>query len=75
MKFKVLLSDWLDKKPVSIHRLSKETGINRITLNRYLTETLTRVDAQKVQDLCNYFECKPGDMLMLVSEETYEKVN
>lgn len=74
MKFRVLLSEWLVKEPVSIHKLSVSTGINRATLTRYLRETPRRVDSEKLEALCKHFDCRPGDMLEIVSEKRPEKV-
>ncbi|MED4083900.1 helix-turn-helix transcriptional regulator [Halalkalibacterium halodurans] len=68
MKFKVLLKDWMEKTPTTVHKLSKETGINRITLRRYLYETPSRVEAAKIETLCKHFDCTPEEMLVFVPD-------
>ncbi|MEN2765740.1 helix-turn-helix domain-containing protein [Ornithinibacillus xuwenensis] len=74
MLFKVKLQEQIEKKQmklqkfVSLRQISRETGISRPTLDRWLHTAQKQIDARKVAILCNYFECDIRDFLEFVQE-------
>jgi putative transcriptional regulator len=52
--------------------LAKATGISRRTLNRLVNNKVRSVDFSTLELLCNYFRCKPGDLLDLVPRPSSE---
>ncbi len=60
----------------SIHALSKETGLSRITLTKIYDGESQRIDANTILVLTEYFNCTLNDLIDIVEvddEETEEQ--
>lgn len=53
------------KKIKSINSLAIETGISRPTLTRIYNDEMDRIELLTIQKLCEFFDCLPGDLLVL----------
>jgi putative transcriptional regulator len=53
------------KKIKSINQLANETGISRPTLTRIYNDEMDRIELLTIQKLCDFFDCLPGDLLVL----------
>jgi putative transcriptional regulator len=60
------------KKIKSINQLANETGISRPTLTRIYNDEMDRIELLTIQKLCDFFDCHPGDLLVL-EDNTDEK--
>ncbi|MED4718628.1 helix-turn-helix domain-containing protein [Bacillus badius] len=69
MKFKIHVEKFMKQKNLSVTKVSKDTGISRPTLTRYIKSTLKKVESKNIQALCCYFKCEPGDLVEFVDEE------
>ena len=69
--FNQMLDDksFRDRRRITINDVCQETGLSRPTVSRianipgYVTSTDT------IEKLCRYFECTPGELLVLVNDE------
>ncbi len=50
---------------VTYDEVCKATGIVPSTLSKIANGRTTRVDLAVLEGLCDYFECTPGDLLVL----------
>lgn len=50
---------------ISRGEVSQATGLAMATIDTYARNEVTRFDAQVIKALCDYFECEPGDLLVL----------
>ncbi|GGJ48878.1 helix-turn-helix domain-containing protein [Virgibacillus salexigens] len=67
IKFK--LNELMGKHRIrSIRKLSDETGINRYTLSKMYNNELSRMDAQTLSTLCNFFDCELHELIDLTDE-------
>lgn len=57
------------KKIRSINQLAIETGISRPTLTRIYNDQSDRIEFGTIAKLCEFFECTPGELLVLEDEE------
>ncbi|WP_152080831.1 helix-turn-helix domain-containing protein [Sporolactobacillus terrae] len=60
------------KKPTKISELSKETGISRTTLTTLYYERSAGIQYRTLLNLCLAFNCQPGDLFKVKSEEENE---
>jgi putative transcriptional regulator len=60
------------KKIKSINQLANDTGISRPTLTRIYNDEMDRIELLTIQKLCDFFDCLPGDLLVL-EEDTDKK--
>lgn len=58
-----------ERRVITIEELSKETKINRQTINDYLNNRVRRFDADTIESFCTYFECGVGDLLYIEQEQ------
>ncbi len=69
--FNQMLDDksFRERRRITINDVCQETGLSRPTVSRlanipgYVTSTDT------IEKLCRYFECTPGELLVLVNDE------
>jgi len=59
------LSEILGRKKLKISELSRDTGINRGTLDRLYYDTAQRVELDVIEKLCDYLECSLEDLFTL----------
>ncbi len=74
------LSRMMGEKKMKIVDVARETGLHRNTITLLYNETATRVDLETIDQLCNLFNCKVGDLFefsLTESRESYghEKQN
>ena len=64
-RFKVLLLQKAaaEGERISLGQVALATGINISTLSAWLNNRVTRYDADKLAALCDFFRCKPGELL------------
>jgi putative transcriptional regulator len=60
------------KKIRSINQLAIETGISRPTLTRIYNDESDRIELLTIAKLCDFFNCLPGDLLVLDKDEEGE---
>ncbi|GGJ48874.1 helix-turn-helix domain-containing protein [Virgibacillus salexigens] len=68
MKFKVKLYENIKKKPTNLRKLSRDTGISRPTLDRWMKRNMKHIEIEKVEILCDHFDCEMSDMLEIVDD-------
>jgi len=54
---------------ITISQVCEETKLARATVDGYVHNTITRYDAHVIQMLCDYLDCKPGDLLVIEEVE------
>lgn len=52
-------------KRQSFRALARETGLNEYTVRGFANDTLTEFPRKAITELCRYFGCTPGDLLVL----------
>lgn len=57
------LSKLMGEHKVNIQEVHEATGLNRNTISNLYHEKVKRVDFRTIDKLCNYFDCKVGDLL------------
>jgi len=64
--FRILLAQKATKqrKNIALMDVQRETGIAWSTLNSWANNLVTRYDALVIINLCEYFECQVGDLLV-----------
>ncbi len=60
----------LDGRRVTYDDIHKTTGIFPSTLSRLAAARGKRIDLTVLERLCEYFDCEPGDLLVLQPEPT-----
>ena len=56
----------MGEKKVKVADVARETGIHRGTVTRLYQETAARIDIEAMDSLCEYFQCKIGDIFEYV---------
>jgi len=59
------LSELLGKKRLKVSELSRETGINRGTLDRLYYDNTQRIDLDVIEALCKYLECSLEELFSI----------
>ena len=63
---KCKLKEVMDKKGVTRYRLSEDTGIRYMTIDRYYKNVTFRYDATFLAQVCYALECEISDLLEYV---------
>jgi putative transcriptional regulator len=50
---------------ISRREVCEATGLSRSAIDSYARNAVTRFDAPIVLALCTYFECEPGELLII----------
>ncbi|MGI2029393.1 helix-turn-helix domain-containing protein [Endozoicomonas acroporae] len=75
---RVLLKQKLDEKSfrmkrrITLSEVAETTGISRATLNRIANVPGYKTNTEIISALCGYFDCLPGELLQLLTEEPEE---
>jgi len=56
------LSRLMGEHKMNIADVARETGLNRNTITLLYKETALRIDLEAVDQLCELFNCKVGDL-------------
>lgn len=57
------LKDIMDKKGITMYKMSKDTGIAQSTLSKIYNQKTTRIDFDTLDKICEYLNCEPSDIL------------
>ena len=66
---RILFKQLLDEKSfregrrITVGEVCEETGISRATLTRISTNPGYNTNTDTIDRLCDYFQCKPGELL------------
>lgn len=60
---------------VTLTELSEVTGINRVTLSKMVNHRGYNTVTDNVDRLCKFFNCKVGDLMEYVEEDSEVDVN
>ena len=61
---KCKLSELMGKEKVNIQDVHEGTGLNRNTISNLYHEKVKRIDFNTINQLCKYFNCQVGDILI-----------
>ncbi len=73
---RILFNQLLDEKifrerrRITINDVCEETGLSRPTVSRVANVPGYVTSTETVERLCRYLRCTPGDLLVLVDEES-----
>lgn len=73
---RILFNQQLDEKAfrerrrITIADVCEETGLSRPTVSRLANQPGYVTNTTTIEKLCHYFGCTPGDLLVLVEEQT-----
>ena len=60
------LARLIDENKLKIADVGRKIGLNRNTVTLLYEETAQRIDLDRVEKLCELFECEVGDLLKKV---------
>ena len=75
---RVLLRQQLDEKSfregrkITLGEVSDQTGISRATLTRIANTPGYKTNTDTIDALCAYFDCRPGELLKRIPNESEE---
>lgn len=58
----------LGEDHISYGDVSRATGLSRRVLSSYVTGRAKGIQFEKLMKLCEYFDCKPGELFKLVEK-------
>lgn len=69
-RFKMLLAEkeTRERRSWSYRQIQEVTGISPRTLSEYARNRVTRFDAHIIEAMCAFFDCEPGDLIVLVDD-------
>lgn len=75
--FNVLMSDWMKKnRPIDLTNAADLAGVDRRRLAAWRDDTILVIGRHELRKLCEFFDCKPGDLLDLAEgEEEVDQVD
>lgn len=56
----------LDERKISRYQISQSTSLSFKTLSDYYNDRTLRYSTDVLEKLCDYLECTPGDLIVLV---------
>lgn len=70
-KLKELIAEkeFQEKRRVLVKEISDATGINRVTISKLLNNKDYNTTLEKVEKLCDFFDCEIADLIERVKEE------
>ena len=63
-----------DKRRITIGEISKETGINRMTLSKIINHPGHSTVTDNLDKLCNYFDCSIEQLVTHIKENSEDIV-
>lgn len=63
-----------DKRRITIGEISKETGINRMTLSKIINHPGHSTVTDNLDKLCNYFDCSIEQLVTHIKESSEDIV-
>ncbi len=58
-----------ERRVVPLTEVADATGIHRATLSKVANQPGANIGTDIIDQLCRYFGCQPGDLLMYVDED------
>ena len=73
---KELIADkeFAEKRRITIGEISKETGINRMTLSKIINHPGHSTVTDNLDKLCNYFDCRIEQLATNIKDEPTEEL-
>ena len=73
---KELIADkeFAEKRRITIGEISKETGINRMTLSKIINHPGHSTVNDNLDKLCNYFDCRIEQLATHIKDEPAEEL-
>ena len=62
------INELLQERGISKNQICKELDIPRSNFNKYCRDQFQRIDANLVCKLCEYLDCKAGDLIEYVRD-------
>lgn len=59
----------MGEKKLNIQDVHEGTGLNRNTISNLYHEKVSRIDFDTIDKLCDFLECKVGELLEKVNKE------
>ena len=69
MMIKCHFSRLAGEKKAKVQDVANATGIHRNTLTKLYRETTGGIDFETIEKLCNFFNCRVGDLLEYIPED------
>ena len=66
------LSTLMGARKLKIIDVATETGLHRNTVSALYNERAERVEAEAIEKLCQFFECKVGDLFEYIPKNKGE---
>lgn len=66
---KVHLARMMGERKLNITDVARAANLNRNTVTLLYRETARRVDFETLEALCQFFECKVGDLVEYIEEQ------
>ena len=60
-----------ERRKITYDDILEQTGISKNTLTRLANDRADRIALNTIDQLCAYFDCQPGDLLIYVTDESY----
>lgn len=70
---KLRLDEYIDSLEIKRYELSKRTGINFETVDRYYKNKVVRYDSYILAKFCDALKCDISDIIEFISDEDLEK--
>lgn len=68
-KIRIALDEIMKEKKLTRYALSKQTGIQYQTIDKYYKNKVTKYDSQLLYKMCSALNCKVGDIVKITSQE------
>jgi len=66
------LSTLMGARKLKIIDVATETGLHRNTVSALYNERAERIEAEAIEKLCQFFECKVGDLFEYIPQNKDE---
>ena len=66
------LSTLMGARKLKIIDVATETGLHRNTVSALYNERAERIEAEAIEKLCQFFECKVGDLFEYIPQSKDE---
>lgn len=63
------LAELMDKRKLSIRRVTEGTGLNEATVRRWYNDKVGRIDPTATFRLCKFLDCTMDDLFTIAEDE------
>ncbi len=67
---RLTLKEFLDKRDITRYQLAQRSGVQYQTIDKYYKNTINRYDSYILSKICEALDCRIGDILEYVKDET-----